>query len=73
MRVHLASLTDRQAEALRRLDGEVIAGRGGVATNTWRSLERLGLVSQHDDEDGTRWLLTADGEYAARRLRGQAT
>jgi hypothetical protein len=72
MRVRVASLSERQAEALRRLDGEVIAGRGGVAPNTWRSLEGLGLVSRHDDEDGTRWLLTADGEYAARQLR-QAT
>lgn len=60
-------LTDAQAYALRRLDGE--PGSSGVNPATWRVLERLLLVRRHDDADGTRWLLTDDGRDIARRLR----
>lgn len=69
MKVKL-TLSGPQAEALRRLDGQVIPGRGGVHPSTWRALEKLGLVRRQDDEDGTRWLLTAEGQDVARRLRG---
>jgi hypothetical protein len=59
-------LSEAQAHALLRLDGEP---GSGVAPQTWQALIRLGLVRQQDDADGTRWYLTDDGRDIARRLR----
>jgi hypothetical protein len=60
-------LSEVQAHALRRLDGE--PGSVGIHPQTWRVLERLLLVRRHEDADGVRWYLTDDGRDIARRLR----
>ena len=60
------TLTDAQVHAIRRLVGEP---GSGVHAQTWGALVRLGLVRQHEEEDGLRWYLTDDGRAIARRLR----
>lgn len=59
-------LSEAQAHALRRLDGE--PGSQGITPQTWRVLQLL-LVYRQEDDDGVRWHLTDDGRDIARRLR----